>query len=138
MTEMSGYRNRFASNAGRERRATGRPLHAWIIAAAQSICNLYRGAISSRLRCPIHCAGNRVDVGDPGMEDVRAAGTEDDRPEVAVAEGICDAVAFGRPYISNADLVERFRLGAPLDKWDAGTFYQGGDKGYLDYPTLDR
>lgn len=47
------------------------------------------------------------------------------------------AVSFGRPYISTPDLVERFAKGAPLN--DAGNpaeVYGGGDKGYIDFPTL--
>ena len=34
------------------------------------------------------------------------------------------------------DLVERFRLDAPLNPWDVRTFYGGDDHGYTDYPTL--
>lgn len=56
--------------------------------------------------------------------------------EAALAADSCDAVAFGRAYISNPDLVERFRVDAPLNEWDADTFYQGGDKGFTDYPPL--
>lgn len=55
----------------------------------------------------------------------------------AVAEGRADLVAFGRPFISNPDLVRRLREHAPLNAWDSKTFYGGGDKGYVDYPTLD-
>jgi N-ethylmaleimide reductase len=44
-----------------------------------------------------------------------------------------DMVAFGKPYISNPDLVKRFTTGAPLNPWDKNTFYYGGDKGYVDY-----
>lgn len=61
------------------------------------------------------------------------------RPDVAeavFAEGVCDAMAFGRAFISNPDLVERFRRGEALNDWDPDTFYQGGDRGYLDYPVL--
>jgi N-ethylmaleimide reductase len=47
-----------------------------------------------------------------------------------------DLVAFGRPYISNPDLVERLRTGAPLAPADKATFYGGGEKGYTDYPAL--
>jgi hypothetical protein len=36
------------------------------------------------------------------------------------------------------DLVERFRLDAPLNSWDVRTFYGGGDHGYTDYPTLSQ
>lgn len=70
------------------------------------------------------------------MPIVTNGGFDQERAEAALAAGICDAVAFGRPYISNPDLVERFRAGAPLNEWDADTFYQGGDRGYIDYPTL--
>jgi N-ethylmaleimide reductase len=55
----------------------------------------------------------------------------------AVAEDRADLVAFGRPFISNPDLVRRLRERAPLNAWDSKTFYGGGDKGYVDYPTLD-
>lgn len=55
----------------------------------------------------------------------------------AVASGYADAVAFGKAYISNPDLVRRLREKAPLNAWDVKTFYGGGDHGYIDYPTLD-
>jgi N-ethylmaleimide reductase len=58
------------------------------------------------------------------------------RAEAVLAEGVCDAVAFGRAFISNPDVVERFRRGEALNDWDPDTFYQGGDRGYLDYPAL--
>jgi N-ethylmaleimide reductase len=51
-----------------------------------------------------------------------------------------DAVSFGRSFISNPDLVDRFRRGAPLARQDRDTFYTGqGDdrRGYIDYPTLN-
>ena len=57
--------------------------------------------------------------------------------EQAVASGRADAVAFGRPFIANPDLVERLRRDAPLNPVDADTLYGGGAKGYIDYPTLD-
>lgn len=56
--------------------------------------------------------------------------------EQAIASGYADAVAFGRAYISNPDLVERLRLDAPLNEVDGATLYGGGAKGYTDYPTL--
>jgi len=60
-----------------------------------------------------------------------------ERAMTAVKEGACSAVAFGRPYISNPDLVERFRSGAPLAEADLATFYGGGEEGYTDYPALE-
>lgn len=56
--------------------------------------------------------------------------------EAALWTGRADAVVYGRPFISNPDLVERFRLDTPLNAWDAKTFYGGDDHGYTDYPTL--
>ncbi|RZL89746.1 MAG: alkene reductase [Variovorax sp.] len=60
-----------------------------------------------------------------------------DKPlaEEALKEGD-DLVAFGKPFISNPDLVRRLREGAPLNPWDKNTFYGGGEKGYTDYPAL--
>jgi N-ethylmaleimide reductase len=55
----------------------------------------------------------------------------------AVASGAADLVSFGRPFISNPDLVRRLRENAPLNAFDPSTFYGGGAKGYTDYPTLD-
>jgi len=51
-------------------------------------------------------------------------------------EGGADLIAFGKPFIANPDLVERFKKGAPLNEPDKSTFYGGGAKGYTDYPTL--
>lgn len=50
--------------------------------------------------------------------------------------GLCDLVSFGRLYISNPDLPERFRQGAPLNEYDSDTFYGGDERGYTDYPPL--
>jgi N-ethylmaleimide reductase len=55
----------------------------------------------------------------------------------AVASGRADAVAFGRPFIANPDLVRRLREDAPLNGVDRDTLYGGGAKGYTDYPTLE-
>jgi N-ethylmaleimide reductase len=54
----------------------------------------------------------------------------------AVESGTADAIAFGRHYISNPDLVERLKVNAPFNKYDRNTFYGGAEKGYTDYPTL--
>src|SRR3984957_11673312 len=53
-----------------------------------------------------------------------------------LAANEADLIAFGKPFIANADLVERFRSGAPLNEADKATFYGGGAKGYTDYPAL--
>ena len=53
-----------------------------------------------------------------------------------IEAGLADLVAFGRPYIANPDLVERFATGAPLAQVDWDTVYGAGPRGYSDYPTL--
>jgi N-ethylmaleimide reductase len=55
----------------------------------------------------------------------------------AIADGAADAVAFGRAFIANPDLPERFRRGAALTTPDQDTFYGGDERGYTDYPFLD-
>jgi 2,4-dienoyl-CoA reductase-like NADH-dependent reductase (Old Yellow Enzyme family) len=56
--------------------------------------------------------------------------------ERALAEGVADAVAFGKLFIANPDLVRRFQEHAPLNPWDTATFYAGGAQGYTDYPAF--
>ena len=60
-------------------------------------------------------------------------------PDVAervIAEDRGDLYCYGRRFISNPDLVERIRTGAPIAEADMRTFYGGGREGYTDYPTL--
>jgi N-ethylmaleimide reductase len=58
------------------------------------------------------------------------------RGNAAIASRHADCVAFGVPFIANPDLVERFRIDAPLNPPDQNTFYGGTEKGYTDYPAL--
>ncbi|PZD79221.1 alkene reductase [Mesonia sp. K7] len=51
---------------------------------------------------------------------------------------LADLVAYGKAFISNPDLVERFEKNIPLTHWDTNTFYTLGKKGYTDYPILGR
>lgn len=65
--------------------------------------------------------------------DYDAAGAEAD-----IAAGRCDAVSFGRPFISNPDLPWRIAQGAP---WAPNvdvprSWYLPGPAGYTDYPAL--
>ena len=53
-----------------------------------------------------------------------------------VEKGDADLVSFGRPFIANPDLPERFRRGAELNEPDPSTFYGGDEHGYTDYPFL--
>ena len=54
----------------------------------------------------------------------------------ALSAGEAGLIAYGRFFLSNPDLVERFRSGAALNKADISTFYTDGAKGYTDYPRL--
>lgn len=56
--------------------------------------------------------------------------------DALIGAGLADAVAFGRPFLANPDLVDRFRQDAALNEPDPATFYGGGEQGYTDYPTL--
>ncbi|MFN3428804.1 MAG: alkene reductase [Candidatus Sericytochromatia bacterium] len=49
--------------------------------------------------------------------------------------GLGDLVAFGRPFISNPDLVTKLQTGAALTPPDPATMYAGGEAGYTDYPV---
>jgi len=57
--------------------------------------------------------------------------------EEAVASGLADAIVYGRLFIANPDLVERFRTASPvLNPLRAAGLYGGGAEGYTDYPRL--
>ena len=58
------------------------------------------------------------------------------RGAARIDQGLADAVAYGRAFIANPDLVRRMREGAALNAPDPGTFYGGGEHGYLDYPAM--
>ena len=55
--------------------------------------------------------------------------------EKDLEEGLADLVAFGRPFISNPDLVDRLKNDWPLTTPEQATFYGGNEVGYTDYPT---
>lgn len=56
--------------------------------------------------------------------------------EDVLQRGVADAVSYGKLFISNPDLPERFRTGAPIMPPDPATFYYGEGTGYIDYPSL--
>lgn len=58
------------------------------------------------------------------------------RAEADLASGLADAISFGRPFISNPDLVERIAQDAEWAPDDMATWYIPGPAGYIDYPTL--
>ena len=65
-----------------------------------------------------------------------AGGFDRDSAEEWLTRGRADLIAFGRKFLANPDLPERFRLQAALNVDDPSTYYGGGAKGYTDYPTL--
>ena len=57
-----------------------------------------------------------------------------ERAEKELESGLANLIAFGRPFINNPDLIDRFANGWPLSKeLDMNTFYSPGEKGYTDY-----
>jgi N-ethylmaleimide reductase len=75
--------------------------------------NIYKGAL-------ISCGGHTLESASRMIENNEA-----------------DLIAFGKPFISNPDLVERLRHESPLTPWDKETFYHGGSTGYIDYPVYE-
>jgi N-ethylmaleimide reductase len=65
-----------------------------------------------------------------------AGGFDRDTAEAWLEQGKADLIAFGRKFLANPDLPERFRARAPLNADDPTTYYGGGPKGYTDYPSL--
>lgn len=75
-------------------------------------------------------------IGNPDLTDLSTAAVTQASREMLAAGA--DLVALGRPFLANPDLVERLRLGAPLNPVrDRYLMYVGGADGYNDYPTLD-
>jgi N-ethylmaleimide reductase len=58
------------------------------------------------------------------------------KADAAIANGHADLVAFGAVFLANPDLPERLRTGGPFNSPDRTTFYGGGERGYVDYPTM--
>jgi N-ethylmaleimide reductase len=70
-----------------------------------------------------------------GQAVILSGGYDVARAEADLQSGAADLIAFGRPFISNPDLVARLRQGRPLTEPDQTTFYTPGPAGYTDYPT---
>lgn len=67
-----------------------------------------------------------------------AGGFNKERAESYLKEGYADLIAFGKPYISNPDLVERMQNNWPLTEVDRETVYGGSEIGYTDYKTYSK
>lgn len=66
----------------------------------------------------------------------RAVDTDFCQLESFAEWGAVSAVAVGRAFLANPDLIDRLVLGAELNEPDVATFYSPGPVGYVDYPTL--
>nr|WP_290224746.1 alkene reductase [Trichocoleus desertorum] len=67
---------------------------------------------------------------------IAAGGFDRESGNAVIANGEADLVAYGRLFIANPDLPERFAIDAPLNPADRSTFYGGDERGYIDYPAL--
>ena len=65
---------------------------------------------------------------------ILAGGMDLARSNAMIGAGLIDMAAFGVPFISNPDLVERMRHGWPLTAADPSRFYGGGAEGHTDWP----
>jgi N-ethylmaleimide reductase len=65
------------------------------------------------------------------------AGFDQQSGNKIIKDGFADMVSYGKLFISNPDLPNRFEKNAPLAEGDQNTFYGGGKEGYIDYPTLE-
>ncbi len=63
-------------------------------------------------------------------------GFDRERADAELASGRADLVSFGKLFLCNPDLPGRFARNAPLADADQSTYYVGGAKGYIDYPSL--
>jgi len=63
-------------------------------------------------------------------------GYDRDGAERVLEAGGADLVSFGRLFLANPDLPERFKKNGPLNEPDLATFYGGDETGYTDYPSL--
>jgi len=70
-----------------------------------------------------------------GQAVVLSGGYDVARAEADLQGAAADLIAFGRPFVSNPDLVARLKAGQPLTEPDQATFYTPGPVGYTDYPT---
>ncbi|NIG56577.1 alkene reductase [Chitinophaga sp. Cy-1792] len=66
------------------------------------------------------------------------AGYDKASAEAELEKGIAKLISFGRLYIANPDLSERFEKNATLSEPDRATMYGGGQHGYIDYPFWNK
>ncbi len=86
-------------------------------------------AVPAEFRRKLRAAFGRTFIFVGGYDSAQKA-------EETLSANDADLIAFGRPFISNPDLVARLQTGKPLQSPDMATFYTPGEKGYTDYPAL--
>jgi N-ethylmaleimide reductase len=84
--------------------------------------------VPDSIKATIRRAGNCHVILSGGYDQARA--------EADLRANRADLIAFGKPVLSNPDLIERWQTGAALNTPDPSTFYTPGEKGYTDYPAL--
>ncbi len=94
--------------------------------AGSNLIHVNQGPVAAEWLRPIY-KGNLISAG----------GFEPNTAEAAVAAGTVDAVAFGRHFVSNPDLVRRIHDGLPLTPYNRDTFYTFDAGGYTDYPVYE-
>ncbi len=67
---------------------------------------------------------------------ILSGGYDAARAEADLEAKKADLIAFGKAFLANPDLVERWKTNAALNAFDVSTFYTPGAKGYTDYPAL--
>ncbi|MEO6346790.1 MAG: alkene reductase [Aquaticitalea sp.] len=65
-------------------------------------------------------------------------GFDQEKANEVIEEGDADLVSFAKLYISNPDLVGRFKENVATAQWDKETFYTTGPEGYIDYEAKTR
>jgi N-ethylmaleimide reductase len=68
---------------------------------------------------------------------VAIGGFDQQTGNAALAAGLADFIGFGKLFIANPDLPQRFAKGHPLNPWNAATFYTAGAEGYIDYAPFE-
>ncbi len=64
-------------------------------------------------------------------------GFDYERANAYLSQGHADLISFGRLFLANPDLPERFAKNAPLNIPNHAKFYEGDERGYTDYPFLE-
>lgn len=83
---------------------------------------------------------DELELFGPAIKHTLIANSGFDREtgEMELRKGVADIISYGELFLANPDLPRRFELNAALNQANHQTFYGGGEKGYIDYPFLNR